>query len=255
MQVDAAYYWTPKSGNSAAEYEDAFSPRSLRSGELDGLRIAVADGATEGFLSKQWADVLVRAFRDARNVSHSELLDCARSRWPTVLARYRDQRRRSGRPLMWYEENGLQEGAYATFIGAFVSERTRYGATRRTWRALAVGDCCVFHTRRSKLLESFPITASSAFTTHPDLLATDPRRGPARSALKSASGAWRPADTFYLASDAVAAWCLRENEKEQPIWDRLAKLDNRQFMRLVADLRDAQEMRNDDVTLVRLTVH
>ena len=53
-----------------------------------------------------------------------------------------------------------------------------------------------------------------------------------------------------LATDALAAWFLRQTEHDDRPWEQLRGLTSEQFDDLVENLRKAGEMRNDDVTLV-----
>ena len=53
---DIKAFCCPKSGNSAEEYEDAWAQRHTRS--QAGIRVAVADGATESSFAKLWAVLL-----------------------------------------------------------------------------------------------------------------------------------------------------------------------------------------------------
>ncbi len=77
-----------------------------------------------------------------------------------------------------------------------------------------------------------------------------------RSAIRRISGTWQEGDTFYLTTDALAAWCIRCREEGAPLWSSLDELaadnvDSAAFPRWVAEQRTSG-MRNDDVTLLRV---
>jgi hypothetical protein len=127
------------------------------------------------------------------------------------------------------------------------------------WEALAVGDCNLFQVRGGKLLTAFPLTQSVQFTGGPFLV---PTRGTAGNDLarhtRVGHGDWQPNDTFYLMTDALAAWFLRCCEAGQQPWDVLEQVlgtadPQESFTALVRGLREEKLLHNDDVTL--LTIH
>ena len=81
MLVFMTPFRLPKAGNTDDEYEDAFYPVS--GGDLRGesLRFAVADGASEGMLSGEWAQVLVKAFCRSANEDFASFLDRSYNGW------------------------------------------------------------------------------------------------------------------------------------------------------------------------------
>ena len=76
-----------------------------------------------------------------------------------------------------------------------------------------------------------------------------------REKVTSAAGSWQGGDHFYLMTDALAAWFLREHEAGGRPWRRLEELDHGlAFARWVDELRRSHALRNDDVTLLRLII-
>jgi hypothetical protein len=69
-------------------------------------------------------------------------------------------------------------------------------------------------------------------------------------------GRLAPEDRLFLASDALADWILStaQRPEEAPrLWRMLSGLYHpHAFRRLVEDRRAAREMKNDDVTLLRV---
>jgi hypothetical protein len=123
------------------------------------------------------------------------------------------------------------------------------------WRAVAVGDTCLFQVRDDALISSFPLTEAAAFGTTPPLLSTRPdysRRS--LEHLSTAAGEYRPGDLFLLATDALAAWFLHETEADGRPWRSLEELSLLRFARLVRRLRQEHALRNDDVTLLLVRV-
>jgi len=223
-----------KAGNARTEYEDAWAIR--------GCRVAIADGATESSFSALWAGLLVESFVRGRSSGPDffERLGGIRRLW---------WRKISGRPLPWYAAEKARKGAYAAFVGVSVNE------VNRGWRAVAIGDCCLFHVTGMKLLQSFPLTRSEQFGSSPFLVGSMQR--PDDDPLphvRACEGILHGADTLFFASDALAAWLLRCAEKGAPAWERIGGGVRTQadFDELVAQARE-DGTRNDDMTLVRLT--
>jgi hypothetical protein len=149
----------PKRGHRPEENEDAAA------GDGGRGRFAVADGATESAFAGDWSRLLAEAFvRDS-------VLERG---WPDWLPPVRQQWLETvgGRDLPWYLEEKFKQGAFATFLGVEVVRAA--SGEGWEWRAVAIGDCCLFHVRGNEMICSFPIDA--AFTP---LLST--RRPPPRS--------------------------------------------------------------------------
>jgi len=238
-------FHTHKRGNAPDEYEDAFAA------DAGKRRFAVADGASESSFVATWAKLLAEGFVAAGRKPWRELdwLKPARQSWAADV---------DPRPLPWYAEEKREQGAYATFLGIAFS-KTRHGARGRgggVWCALAVGDSCLFRLRAGKLGKSFPLRRSSEFGNQPALLGSrgrfvdTPPQG-----IRRARGKWRAGDRFLLMTDALAEWMLRRTEQEKrPAGDidhLLAESAPQDaFADWVAERRDRQGLRNDDVTLV-----
>lgn len=253
MQVHARVFWLPKTGNTAAEYEDAFYPG--RAGDYGGtqLRFAVADGASEGMLSGQWAQILVRAYCRAISASQMpDLLARALPSWREWKQHYLDQRARQNRPVMWFEEPGLEKGAFSTLLGLTLHD----GESAGRWEATALGDSCLFQVRAGELAAAMPIDDAEAFGSRPFLIASNPARNNGLlERVHYAAGEWQPGDRFYLMTDALAHWFVRQVEAGAAPWEPLhAAADLPQFEDWTAALKTGRLIRNDDITLLCLEV-
>ncbi|WP_163995935.1 protein phosphatase 2C domain-containing protein [Pyxidicoccus caerfyrddinensis] len=144
-----------KAGNQPSENEDAYAPESAgasRGAGASGVApflAAVADGATESLFSGHWARLLAGAFARGEVPDAQGLL--------AVLPELQRQWHAhvGAKPLPWYAEEKLREGAFATLLGVRLSEQPTVDCSG-TWEALAVGDSCLFQLRRGGLLRSFP---------------------------------------------------------------------------------------------------
>jgi len=245
-----------KGGNAEGEYEDAFHPPGNGKVEGAALRFAIADGASEGMLSGAWARILVELhcrFEWAGS-SLEQFLERAYQDWRSFKSEYLRDRKERNHPVQWYEEPGLQEGAFSTLLGLTLTGSSNDQAGQ--WTAFAVGDSCLFHVRGSTLVEKFPVERSSDFNSRPVLIASNPaRNGQAISAIRRVSGTFGSGDAFYLMTDALAQWSLKEDEEGKNPWALLRALDTGDapaFEVWIDGLRRTKELRNDDVTVIRI---
>ncbi len=231
-----------KNGNATTEYEDAWAIRG--SDSPNRCRVAVADGATESSFSALWAALLVESFVRGRSSGPDffEDLGAVRRLW------WRKIRKRS---LPWYAAEKARKGAYAAFVGLSLN------AVNRAWRAVAIGDCCLFQVSGLALKHAFPLTRSEEFGSSPFLVGSVRKPGDdPRLHVRVSEGVLNGNDTLFFASDALAAWLLRRAEKGEPAWEWIsAGIQTPQdFELLVAQARE-EGTRNDDMTLVRLARH
>jgi len=254
MELCVRTLWLPKAGNSHEEYEDAFSP--CRDGSIDGrmLKLAVADGSSEGILSGTWAQILVRSFCRSSSLSQGgelPFVEKAYRWWARWKKKYISCRQKRNRPIQWYEEPWLEIGAFSTVLGLIlVPDR---------WTAVAVGDTCLFQVRREGLLAVFPLEYSADFGNAPFLLCSNrSRNAKALHNARTMEGEWQVGDTFYLMTDALARWFLGDYEAEHAPWSVLRGFgttdESESFEEWIGHLREQRHLRNDDVTFMRIDI-
>lgn len=231
----------PKEGNAQDDYEDAWSIQC----PPDGHRIAIADGATESSFSKLWAALLVESFTRSRSVGYEFF-------WNLQPARRLWSRSVKLKDLPWYAKEKAGMGAFAAFLGVSVNSNAR------TWDAIAVGDCCLFHLdvgrRGYRLLTSFPLDKSESFGMSPFLLGTTEDKE-LHQHLRRTSGYFRPGDSLLLASDALSAWMLQRHEVDKDVWEMVSSINTQSRFEALVHLARTRGLHNDDSTLVRLTFH
>lgn len=239
-------WWLPKWGNAVEEFEDAFAADPASG------RFAVADGATESSFSGRWAEALTRAFVQQPPPWPADA--AALAPWLAPL----QAEWQAGIPwetLPWYGVEKARSGAFATLLGLeFFPDAT--GEPGGTWRATGVGDSVLFQIRDSALRLAWPVSASCQLGSHPLLLSSLPaRNADALGACQVIGGEARPGDQFLLMTDSPAKWFLTAVEAGERPWETLLALpDAAAFEAWVAETREAHAMRNDDVTLLLLTV-
>src|SRR5260370_10053493 len=182
----------PKDGSSWAEYEDAIAWSRRR------RRFAVADGASASAFARRWAHLLVQAYVGGRLSAEGIEEDLAplQVRWTEIVEQ---------KNLPWYALEQVRRGAFAALVGLTLNDAG-------TWRALAVGDSCLFQFRDAELVTALPLCDPAAFENRPLLLGSRSAGNVglrAAGAIVTGDGTWQAGDTFLLMSDALAATCLR----------------------------------------------
>jgi len=224
----------PKSGAEEKEYEDAACVQTA----AWPVRAAVADGATESAFARSWAERLARGV--VEQGATPEAFGNAVSDWQTEW-RAAVRTRAQGRP--WYVAAKAEEGAFATLLGLSLTADGQ-------WRAVSVGDCCLFQVRDGALVRSWPFGTAEAFTNRPALVPSRPDQ--ALPAPEHASESWTAGDGFVLATDAVAAWLLNPESRVGPA--TAGAWDDEQFRRAVDRGRAEERLRNDDATLLVIRI-
>lgn len=260
MRVYVHSFSEPKRGSSPEEDEDAvWIPTEVVADEFIGadFRAALSDGATESLLARYWSHHLVEVFGSADRSPCTEsgftaAYMAAIARWQDFLAGYVRDRHERGSPISWYEEPGIERGAFATLLVLELCEN-------HSWRAAAVGDSCLFQVRDDQLVAAFPFDNASSFSLQPPLLRSrDPDDARLMDHLRKREGEWEPDDRFFLASDALASWLLASVDADGSPWavfyDLSTQDELRTYSELVDQERDCGRLKNDDTTMVRIEV-
>ena len=253
MRCIVSSFWLPRDGSPVEHYEDAYFPKRTGTRTTPRLRLAVADGASESMLSGLWAQTLVRTWCRSRRRGMADVMASAMSGWDATLVAYRRGREAEQRPIEWFEQPGLDRGAHATLLGV---ELSRPPGGEGRWSAVSLGDSCLFQVRDDQLITAFPLADAAAFCNTPKLVPSHARHlGRVVAHLDRAEGTWRPGDVLFLATDALAAWFLSGAAEGTAPWRALAGIgcdDSAAFADWAAGQRAAGDLRNDDLTLVRV---
>ena len=263
MLANVATFMAPKRGAPSEECEDALWVSPNCEGEFEGasLRVVVSDGASESLQAGRWARRLSSTFGSGAASpvrTRAAFLSAYRAAvggWEQEITEYAAERESRNAPIQWFEDRGLQTGSHATIVAVeFLDAR---GTRGPTWRGGAVGDSCVFQVRDERLYASFPIVDADAFTSRPPLLASRGARDEVVVRhINACSGDWEHGDSFYVVTDALAAWFLRSVGDGKRPWAPLRDLTSLDFDldfdAWVNDQRDTGDMHNDDTTLVRV---
>ncbi|MDY3560766.1 protein phosphatase 2C domain-containing protein [Gemmata sp. JC673] len=222
----------PKRGNREDENEDAAR------GTADGLRFVVSDGASEGWESRPWAARLAEAFlaRPPGPTDFAEWLRGIRASWAAP---------EPAGPVPWYASVKQEQGSFATLAG--LELRRSQNPAGWAWRAVAIGDSCLFHVRGDEVRAAFPIDTPAGFGNRPVLV---PSTGPACPEPEWLAGRAEPGDLFLLATDAVAARLLDPAARDVGLAAARAALAARAPDLVLSWFRAIQDAHNDDVSLI-----
>lgn len=232
------YMHVQKDGNEAHEYEDSYRH------DMNNLLFCVADGTTESSFSKEWADLLTEEFVNTSNHSKNDLKIVlrkmrkkAKNKWHNWL---------KNKTIPWHAEEKVKRGADAAFIGLKILPEIS------VWKAVSVGDCCLFIIRDDKLIEKFPIEVDSDFDNTPSLIGSVFALG--KNDIKVKSGDLTGGEIIYLLSDAIAQWFLKNQKKQS--WKIINdNFENKDIFQVFIDkLRKNKEIKNDDITVMIITI-
>ena len=248
-------FWLPKAGNSSEEYEDAslvVYPHRMGASGRHTARAAVSDGASESAFAREWANVLTEAFA-SRPPDICGLTEGSMCDWLALA----QEEWRNGIPwdrIPWHGEAKARSGAFATLLGLTIAAGPA-GSAGFSWRAVAVGDSCLFVIRDGRLWLSFPLEDAAQFDNSPALVCSNPdNAGEPWEYVHRIDGECVAGDSFILASDALACWFLGRNAEGEKPWETLLALEASGWAAWVEEQRRTGSMRNDDTTLVIIRV-
>jgi hypothetical protein len=245
-RFDVRWVLAPKDGARPRDCEDAVG-HNLATG-----RFCVTDGAGEGVYSRLWARTLANGWR---NVGSSDQDDVAlreglkgldgvlRQRIGRLRQRIQD---RQGGRLFWFQSDD-RIAEFAAFVGlAFDDDGS--------WRALAVGDACVFIEQGDGMV-SFPLVRPEDFQGGAYLVpsAIDDDAGLVDHVCR-ADGRRLVGDRFLLMSDAMACWYLSYPGRRSRLRDLLERRDRPGLGALIARERRARRLRNDDIAVLSIRI-
>ena len=206
-------------------------------------------GQPKAAFAATWARALVQHFAASNGTGPdrcSAWLPPAQEKWQKELR---------GRKLPWYAEAKVAQGAFATFLGVVVSADAD---GRFHWASMAVGDACLFHTHGQALVRAFPIQQSKEFGSSPQLIGSrSPVDEVEKQRVQRMEGTGQGGDRLWLMTDALSQWFLHEEECARKPVKELESVTGSgvakdKFAVWINALRDAERLRNDDVTLLAI---
>lgn len=214
------------------------------------VRIALADGATEGIYSGIWAEKIVQKYMEtgAYLVNRNNLEDLQEQ----FLNHAYQSIEESPDTRQWFLYEKLERGTGATLIGLEFSNL-------KTVDILSIGDSCVFwkQDNDSEQIEMFPELSVQDFGNSPGSIChLSQTWNNLHQYIQQKSLKYSNQLQALICSDAFACWLVKELESNPSIWDDLFKFQEEQskFQEWISELRDNHQIRNDDVAVVTINI-
>jgi hypothetical protein len=255
MKLVSSCFSIPKQGGLPRENEDSFFPHEAEI-KRNHLSVAIADGASEGFMSKLWSKILTISYVnfDRTDLDLRQFMDFCIDIYNYQMETYIQRRNERNNPLKWFEENLMIKGSFSTLLGVTFVDSSPTGGH---WKSYSVGDSCLFQLR-DDLIEVFPFMDSSTFGNSPDLISSNPAYNlELESRVKVKTGNFLFGDSFYLMTDAIAYWFITQIAEGKKPWitlDELFEVDNDGLNEYINHLRRENRLKNDDVTIARVNL-
>jgi len=248
MPFDARVFKLAKDVERPEEDQDAYAL------DAAGGIAAVADGVSSAIFSRQWAGVLAEAvIADTPDPDDK----AAFARWLAERRQAWSERIDTG-GLAWFQKAKLPMGAFSTLLWVRLlpveqQQEGAFGAFRL--QGFAIGDSCLLHVRHGEVLRTFPVQKAEEFQDNPLVLGSVDLSRDHLMEFTSLDELCYPDDLLVLCTDAIGDWALRSLESgNPPDWDAFWDMTQGQWEDEITRLRQGQEMRYDDATLLLLRV-
>lgn len=233
--MDILFHGTiAKDNENLSHNEDAYEF------SLKDKRIAISDGATNSFDSKNWANIIVKKFVCNPKLNKSWIIDAIREY--NLLHDYST--------LSWSKQAAFERGSFASLIGVELLEEQL--------TVTSFGDSIAILLDGDKFIDSFPYIISEDFNKHPELIATFFKYNTFFEKdidLSKYQKNWcinnfdKP--ILICMTDAFGQWALRNKEKDSDKWDVICNIRTQEDLAiLVENERLSKDMKIDDTTLI-----
>lgn len=229
-----------KKGESYVDCRDSYALNTVHH------KFAISDGVSKSFFPGIWSALLVNNYVHAGTGLDAVIATC-QQQW------YEQVSEIVAKPdVKYYTRNAFNRNApgLATFVGLQLFEQ------EKMWSSLALGDTFLFFIPKpfSSFKEELIVHSSKeepvVFDNFPDYLSSI---GNQHQGTQKEKVGKMTAGTFYLMTDALAEWFLKQGEDVIGIievWQQ--QVD---FERYINQLRDEDKINNDDtsVLIIELT--
>ncbi len=291
-EIELKVLWAPKEGNTEKEYEDSFYPNKNQILKGDYFKFAIADGATEDSFSKLWANKLVKFFCESKITdSTTQLVSFYQQKeFLQLQAEWRNEViniiNNTDDILPWYILPKIELGANSTILYLHIKNLDE---NKFQWESLAIGDSCLVQIRNNQILSIFPALKSFHFNNSPILISTNDNSHLDKH-IQITNGNCQKGDYFYLMTDSIAQWFIKEIENNRKPYITLQKLfknikiekiapetplnsifkfsilginkiinlfeksHNNDFLSFLQNIRQEKKIKNDDITIMQIYI-
>ena len=205
--------------------------------------IALSDGATQGYESGKWANILVNSY--VQNPTNKlslfiNLLITASNRFNREINKKNINSKNEAIESLIKETQ--KKGSYCTFVG--------FEIQNDNVKVVSYGDSVFFHFREKKALKCIPTNESSSLDTYSNFLNTK---------IANDQGVFKPEcfkseelileddDILIMASDALSKYIL---DNQSCLEDFLQMQSFNEFVNYVEDRWDQNTLEEDDITIL-----
>lgn len=237
MQIKIRGFVMSKKGELYADCRDNYAWNA------DYHKFAISDGVSKSFFPGIWSELLVKQYVNEPDTQALEaVVTTCQQCWFNQVTDIVN-----GSDTKYYTRNAYNNKTpgLATFVGLTLQEK------EKTWHSVALGDTFLFFVPEgfSDFEKELRIHSSKedpiTFDNFPDYFSSI---GNQHKGEKTERQGALTAGTFYLMTDALAEWFLKQGVNavgKIAVW-----LDQAHFERYINELRDTDEINNDDTTIL-----
>lgn len=204
-------------------------------------KFAISDGVTQSFFPKFWSDILVHKYVNQTDLKDNEFIIECQKEWQFKIDEFMKKP-----DIMYYTRNAYnaQKSALATFVGLQFLE------SESQWTAQALGDSFLFFI--SKNSNEIEIKFSSKpepieFDNFPDYFSSNTTYRQ-KGVVNIIDNKAIEEGTFYLMTDALAEWFIKDTEQAKQILDNIQNQE--QYLETIDLERKAKRLNNDDAAIL-----
>jgi hypothetical protein len=228
---------------------------------LDKKLFAIADGVSKSFFPALWSKQLVEKFDKDDSILDFNKKEETISLWlEDVRKAWMDEvNKNDWDSLPFYVKNRRSEAAFSTFIGLKIFSVEK---NEEKWKAVIIGDSCLFHIRDGKIIAVHNMNSSKDFDNYPDSIAsrnsiTNNLPKDLCERIKLYEGEFKKNDSIVLGTDAVAKWILenKENKNFEDNHKLFGLMNMDEFDEFIYQAKKGKlkaTMEDDDITLMQI---
>lgn len=236
MKVNIKGFITSKSAEQYIDCADNYAVNK------NSHRFSVSDGVSKSFFPKVWSEILAGQFVERTDLKESELIKVCQDEWQKRIDEIV-----SLPETKWFTKTqySRKDPALATFVGLQFLEK------EKKWSASALGDSFLFFVPKGykdyqkELVKLSSKVEPIVFDNFPDYLTSIGESHKGRA--KEKGGNLRNG-TFYLMTDALAEWFIKEEENaigKITVWKSQAD-----FERFITQAIEENQLTNDDCAIL-----
>ena len=207
---------------------------------------AIADGVTTSSYPEIWSEVIVNHFLNNPFKELQLSRDFLKTWVDSAIETFNTKI--SGLEIDEFITDLIKDnGAETTFLGLKIIDELK-SKKIRVW---AIGDSNIFHIKKNKLENLFPITKTNDFTNFTSVFTTLSEKN--QFELISKEWSVSQGDVIIISTDAFSKWFLWATSCGQKPWKKIQKNFSR-MNKFVESLRFNDKINDDDTSFIFLKI-